>query len=118
MLKGEKHFALFHDTIPADGHISEEIIPEKAFAPYISNGTMHRFCKDIDDGAHIVRYVCYTNTGNEWRAHAFLSFHEEAINGKRPFDDAYEYFVGRLLGYSEEDIADYLRDLTSLHKVV
>src|SRR5690606_18921028 len=107
--KGEKHFALFHDAIPDDGVILEEIIPEHAFAPYVENGTIMRFSKDYYDGAHTIRYVCFTTPGNEWRAQAFYHFHEEAMSGRRPFDEAYEYFVGRLLGYSEDDIADYLR---------
>lgn len=117
MLKGKKHFALFHDAIPSNGLIPEDIIPEKTFAPYVSNGTMYRSSKDHNDGTHTIRYVCFTTSGHEWRAHAFFYFHEEAMSGRRPFDEAYEYFVGRLLGYAEDDIADYIRNLISRRKV-
>lgn len=113
MLKGEKHFALFHDAIPEDGMIAEDIIPDQAFAPHVVQGTIKRFSKDHNDGKHVIRYVCFTSTDNEWRAQAFFHFHDEALSGRRPFDDVYEYVVGRLLGYSEKDIAHYLDIITS-----
>lgn len=115
MLKGEKHFALFHDALPLHGNIPEEIIPEQTFARYVSNGRMKRFCREYSDGTHIIRYVCFTLPGHEWRAQAFFYFHEQARAGKRPYDDAYDYFVGRLLDYSEADIRHYLANATSLH---
>ncbi len=116
MLKGEKHLALFHDAIPAQGDIPEDIIPERAFVPHVAEGIIKRFGKDYAHGGQTVRYVCFTSQANEWRAHAFFHFHEEALAGRRPFDEAYEYAVGRLLDYSEADIRHYIEHSISLRK--
>ena len=110
MLAGEKHMAIFCDAIGKDGNISEEIIPEQAFAPHVESGKILRFCSEEYDPSHkiIVRKVYFTTKGNEWRVQALAWMLEECIAKRRPFDDAYEYFVGRLLGYSEEDIQHYI----------
>lgn len=47
MLQGIKRLAMFHDIVPAKGGISEEIIPERAFARYIEQGEIIRFSRDI-----------------------------------------------------------------------
>lgn len=112
MLAGKKHLAVFFDAIPEDGIISEEIIPELAFAPYVEKGQIIRISKEcIYPGQINVRKVCFTTQGNEWRAHALLWLMEESIAGRRPFDDAHEFFVGRLLDYSEEDIQHFIQNL-------
>ncbi len=118
MLAGKKHLALFHDALPEQGNIPEEIIPDQAFSSYVAKGTIKRFSRDYAHGGMIVRYICFTSQANEWRAHAFFHFHEEALAGRRPFDEAYEYFIGRLLDYSEADIKHYLAHSISLHKDV
>lgn len=110
MLAGQKHLAVFFEAIIPGQEISEQVIPEKTFAPFVANGkiirTSHIFTNS--KSLHPIQYVCYTLPGNEWRAEAFFWIHEECAAGRRPFDDTYEYFVGRLLDYSEEDIFSFI----------
>lgn len=113
MLSGEKHLAVFYDVVRESFHNNDDIIPESDFTPYVQNGSLIRHQKDFFHARQnqTVRYVCFTTPGNEWRAQAFYHAHEEGISGKRPFDDAYEYLVGRLLGYNEQDIKDFISKL-------
>ena len=107
MLDGKKHLAVFNDAL-FNGAVSETIIPEQAFAPYVRQGTIIRFARERKSDGHIIRHVCFTLPGHEWRADAFFWMHNECIAGRRPFDDAYEFFVGRLLGYEESDIRHFI----------
>lgn len=110
MLDGQKHLAAFHDIVKDGYKPSEQVIPEQAFAPYIAKGKIKRFTK-IFAPAKLptpIQYVCFTLPDDEWRAEAFFWMHEECNSGRRPYDDAYEYFIGRLLDYSEEDILHFI----------
>jgi hypothetical protein len=109
MLAGTKKLALFHDALTADETISEEIIPEKAFAPYVERGQIIRAAKDVhvSDGS-IIRYVCFALPGEEWRMQFCLWLAEQRTLKLIPPDDACDIIVGRLLGYSEEDIEHFL----------
>jgi len=110
MLEGKKHLAVFHDALIENEDIPEEIIPERLFLPYLENGTFFRLSQDFiyANTPHPARFVCFTAAGEEWRARAFLWMQQECIAGRRPFDEAYEFFVGRLLGYEEADIKDFI----------
>lgn len=110
MLAGQKHLAMFCEALVEGKEIPELVIPEKAFAPYVQNGAITRISRDILSfkSPYPARYVFFTTPGQEWRAHAFLSAQEECMTGKRPFDEAHEFFVGRLLGYEESDIRHYI----------
>lgn len=116
MLAGKKHLTLFYDVF-TDGHENNEIIiPEKAFKPYVDSGEILRHSRDITaikDGT-IITYVCFTLPGHAWRAEAFFWIKEECLSGRRPFDEAYEFFVGRLLDYKEEDIQDFINNMRYL----
>jgi hypothetical protein len=113
MLAGRKHLAIFGDAVPEDNIISEVIIPEKAFSPYVAEGKIIRFCEEvyIPEKNIKIRNVCFVSQNNEWRAHAYFWMQKECMNGRRPFDDAYEYFIGRLLGYDEADIIDFIKNV-------
>lgn len=110
MLAGKKRFAMFHDALIDGQEISEEIIPEKAFSPYVKKGEIIRFSDVLISRKSPISgmYVCFTLPGHEWRAHAFFAMSKECLSGQRPFDDAFEFFVGRLLDYSEEDIVHFI----------
>jgi len=113
MLAGKKHLAAFTDAVPESGIISEEIIPEKAFAPYVASGKFLRFCYEyyLSPKNIKIRNVFFTTLGNEWRASAYFWLHQEALAKRRPFDDAHEYFIGRLLDYDEADIQDFIKNV-------
>lgn len=110
MLSGKKPLAVFHDAIPATEKIPEEIIPETAFAPHVQTGKIKRLAADLrsakDD--HIIRYVCYTLPGEEWRAHFLLWLKTEQLSGRLQFDPAHDIIIGHLLGYGESDIDEFL----------
>jgi len=110
MLDGRKHLAVFYDVIQEGRHIPDAIIPETAFAPFVPGRKIMRFTEDIRTmkSNTIIRYVCFTTPGEEWRANAFFWSKREGFSGRRPFDDAYEFFIGRLLGYEESDIEDFV----------
>jgi hypothetical protein len=99
MLEGKKRLAVFCEAVIEGKEIPEEIIPEKAFAPYIATGLIKRFSQDFISSKIPFpgRYVCFTPNGHEWRAQAFLWLKQESISGHIPFDETYERFVGRLL---------------------
>lgn len=112
MLSGQKLCALFFDVIPENGKIPEEIIPEAAFAPYIAEGRFLRFSKEsVTKTNRIVRYVCFTSPTEAWRADAifWLSNHH---------DDAADIIIGRLLGYTEDQINAFLVHAARLKSVV
>jgi hypothetical protein len=47
MLAGKKHLAVFCEAVVEGVEISEEIIPENAFSPYVTNGQIERFSQDF-----------------------------------------------------------------------
>lgn len=111
MLSGQKSLAVFHDAIPASGNIPEEVIPETAFAPYVQSKKINRHVADIRSAkdSSIIRYVCFTLPGEDWRAQFFLWLAEGRISGRIPADDACDIIAGRLLNYSESEIQHFLQ---------
>ena len=114
MLAGKKQLAVFHDELINDQEIPEDIIPEKSFAPYVTKGTIKRFFEDIPvaKSGDVIRYVLFTLPGEEWRAHFLIWLKQNTLKNKIPHDKAHDIIIGRLLGYSEEDIQDYLLQLS------
>lgn len=118
MLAGRKHLALFYDVF-TDGHENNEIIiPEESFKPYVDSGAILRHSRDITaakDGT-VITYVCFTLPGHAWRAEAFFWIVQQTIGGGAFSDHAFETIIGRLLGYSEEDIQDYIKIAPHLNR--
>lgn len=110
MLAGEKKLAMFHDEIPEDGDISEEIIPEQAFAPFVESGKIKRFAQDISNTRKggVVRFVCFTLPGEEWRAEFILWLKNQMFSGALDPVSAHDEIMGKLLGYAESDVQDFL----------
>jgi hypothetical protein len=110
MLAGEKPMAAFGDVVPLSGLILEGIIPENAFAPYVVQGRFLRFSqetKSVKDGK-ITRHVCFTQPNESWRAHAFLWLRKNMHEGLIPNDASCDIMIGRLLGYQESDIQEFI----------
>jgi len=110
MLKGSKPLALFCDVIPDNALISENIIPELQFKPYVANGQIVRIAKDIDNTIKgmPMRYVCFSLPDQTWRAHFILWLKQEWLSGKIVYNQEHDGIIGRLLDYSEKDIFDFL----------
>jgi hypothetical protein len=109
LLSGTKKAALFADFIPDNGLMPEEIIPELAFAPYVENKTLVRFCfeKTHPELNKTFRTVIFTRPDEEWRANALMWL--------RNFKDNTSHItIGRLLGYSEDDIQSFVRHKKSV----
>ena len=109
MLAGLKHLSMFHDDITNDQFTPEDIIPEKKFEPYVESKTFLRFEKTLitHDKTHL-KYVCFTHPDHTWRANAFFWIKEMVIQNSEKTDAAYELFIGRLLGYQDNDIHNFI----------
>ncbi len=110
MLTGKKFLAAFGDIVPPTGQIDEAIIPEQKFSPYVKNGALRRFEKQLFSGRlrQPMLYVCFVIPGHEWRAETFFGLREMVHSGEWPADDATDIIIGRLLGYSQEDIDHFI----------
>lgn len=110
MLTGTKPMAMFFDYYVEDGSIPEEIIPETAFKPHVENGTFVRISRDFRDIKHncLIRFVCFTRPDEVWRAQCVLWMKEGIYSGVRPALAGDNVLIGRLLGYAEEDIQDFI----------
>lgn len=110
MLAGKKPLAAFGDIIPEDGIIAEEIIPEKAFASYVEEGRFIRISEDVSDPleSYTMRYVCFTQPDQEWRAHTFINLRKAMRLREIPNDNHMDVMIGRILGYNEEDIEEFI----------
>lgn len=111
MLAGEKSLAMFHDLVPAGGEIAEGVIPERAFAPHVAAGAIKRFAVDITNAKNgdVIRYVCFTLPGQEWRAEFLLWMNQEFYAGRLNHSPAHDELIGKLLGYGAADIQDFLK---------
>ena len=106
MLTGNKPLALFFDTIPECG-----VIPEQEFAPYVKSGKVvisERIFNSSEEAIPSVRVVFYAPPEEIWRIDQALGLMEKALFQRgRPNDDD-DVQLGCLLGYSEEEIGQYL----------
>ena len=110
MLAGEKPLALFYDTIPECG-----VIPEGEFAPHVNSGKLimsERTFQSSDKGKPEVtipvRVVFYALPEEAGRIDQGFGLLEEVLfQPGRPNDDD-DARLGRLLGYTEEEIKQHL----------
>jgi hypothetical protein len=111
MLKGEKPFAMFHDITKSGYTSPEEIIPEQAFAPFIASGQIIRDERTFKSNKHqgeYIKYVCFALPDQSWRINTFFWLKEALFLGKKLPNNADEIIFGRLLGYDDLDINDYI----------
>ena len=110
MLAGKKPLALFYDPVPECG-----VIPEQEFTPHVKSGRVvmserifHSSEEDTLESMPSVRVVFYAPPEEIWRIDQALSLMEKALFQRgRPNDDD-DVQLGRLLGYSEEEIRQSL----------
>lgn len=104
MLAGKKPLAMFYDGLAA-----RWIIPEAEFEPYVQAG---RIVKHViitpDCGGMDSICVYYALPGEEWRIDALEAINHATRSGARPATDQDDIETGRLLGYSEDEIAAFL----------
>jgi len=110
MLAGKKPLALFYDTIPECG-----VIPEREFAPHVNSGklvmserTFRSSEKGKPEATIPVRVVFYALPEEAGRIDQGFGLLEEVLfQPGRPNDDD-DARLGRLLGYTEEEIKQHL----------
>jgi hypothetical protein len=108
MLAGEKPMAMFYAPID-EAHV----IPEAAFAPHVRDGVLvqaerHFHIAREAAGDPEIRIVLYALPTEEWRIAAALAIIEPVWHGDRPPAAEDDIEMGRLLGYSDAEIAAFL----------
>ena len=110
MLAGKKPRALSYDTIPECG-----VIPEKEFAPHVDSGKMikrERLFPSSEgsktESTSSVRMVFYALPEEVWRIEQAVSLMEEVVFQRGRPNDEDDARLGRLLGYTEEEIKRHL----------
>jgi hypothetical protein len=107
LLNGSKKLAVFSDA--AANLPNESIIPEQAFEPYVQNNTLIKSTRDLTTHKGVViRYICYAPPAEAWRIQTFLWLKEGFYNSLWPWHSHMDALIGRLLGYSEDDIQEFV----------
>ncbi|GAB4360769.1 MAG: hypothetical protein Kow00114_14760 [Kiloniellaceae bacterium] len=105
MLSGVKPLAMF-----SDGVRSTYAQPDADFSPYVAEGTFVRreeFYQWPDSAAGL--YCLYfARKGEEWRIEALHRIQERLHAFGEPTSPEIERQIGRLLGYSDADIDQFL----------
>jgi hypothetical protein len=117
MLQGRKPLALFMGLPEEENR--EDIFPEQKFLPYVENGTFKRISEHIlvkKDGSTI-RLVFFSPPEGEWRARTIIWVKHQILGAFRKFEQHDDVLIGRLLGYSEEDIEHFLHHQASTLKL-
>ena len=111
MLSGQKHLAAFGDIIPDKGDIPENIIPEKAFAPYVQSGQILRLENTVKRKSDFqkMRHVCFVLPEYEWKAHTYLWLRAQIHSGEITYETSHDIIFGKLLSYSQNDISEFIR---------
>ena len=106
MLSGLKPLAMFSD---ADTHCHH--FPEAEFAPHVAAGRILKWEETIaiPDDKHAIRCLYYALPNEAWRIESAHAFKKALFQGQRNPTEDDDIALGRLLGYSEEDIQAYLR---------
>ena len=105
MLAGKKPLASFGDFVG-----SEYEVPEADFAPQVADGTfvrrevVYRSQGPLAPG----RYVYFARADEEWRIEAIHQIHERLFVRGESTSPEIEREIGRLLGYAEADIEQYI----------
>ncbi|WP_428249116.1 hypothetical protein [Ferrovibrio sp.] len=104
MLAGKKPAAMFSDAV-----IARWIIPEDAFEPHVQAGRIiKRVVFEPNPGSFDAIRVYYALPGEEWRIDALDAINNAIHSKLRPATGQDDIDTGRLLGYTEEEIAIYL----------
>ena len=95
---------MFSDVLPLDCRA-----PLRLFRPYVQSG---RFAMRMDVFALRpnlrLRFVYYARRGQSWRIARLRELNRRLLDGGSRWTDEDDAETGRLLGYSERDIASFL----------
>jgi len=107
MLAGRKPLAMFYDTLPEIG-----VIPRHEFEPHVATGRIvsreMTFPPKLHDDIP-VRFAFYAQPWTIEGMAELQEIHRRIHEGSLPDSDNVDVRVGRLLGYTEQEIDAYLR---------
>jgi hypothetical protein len=112
MLKGAKPLSVFSDVYPTQ--IDYRIMPEDVFEPHVASGLI---CKreyielrtpPPPSPYRGVRYLLYALAQHEWRIDAYIDMWHSFEKGG--WSETLERRQGQLLGYSEWEIDEHLKN--------
>ena len=106
MLAGKKPAAMFSDAVQF-----RDIIPEDDFAPHVAAGRIvkREYYWDDATSGHAFVQIYYALPAEEWRIDALQELNRIVREKLRPWTEEDEIATGRLLGYSEGEIAAFLK---------
>ena len=117
MLRGEKPLAMFYAEVSELPE--EDLIPEDAFGPHISSGKFVRGEFILDMGYAeplgrnaLIKYVLFAQSAEAWRIPAMRLLKECFSKSKCRWNEALERIEGTLLGYTDEEIAAWIKHQT------
>ncbi|WP_370152058.1 hypothetical protein [Ferrovibrio sp.] len=105
MLAGRKPLAMFYDVVPASIEL-----PEADFAPHVASGRLIRREEIYPgrSGSQPLRYIYYALPAEAPRIDRLHTINAAIHGGARKATEADDIEIGRLLGYSEAEIAAYV----------
>lgn len=112
MLAGRKPLAMFVDEL---GSEDEEV--QAGFAPFVADGTLIRreFVYRPAGQGPAARFIYFARPGEEWRIEAIHRINEKLfVHGEATYPEI-EREIGRLLGYADTDINQYLEWLATMN---
>jgi hypothetical protein len=116
MLKGEKPLAMFYGMGP-----DIDLFPIKDFQPHVANGSIITKRYDFKEygtplGELDGLELYYALPDEVWRIDEMHRIRTEIANKTRKSDDDTEILIGKLLGYTEWEINQYLEWQKTIHK--
>ena len=104
MLSGRKPEEMFSDVPPRDCRA-----PLRLFRPYVRSGRLTMRVDFFVLRPNLrLRFVYYARRGQSWRIAQLRELNRRLFAGGARWTDADDAETGRLLGYSERDIAAFL----------
>jgi hypothetical protein len=106
MLAGKKPAAMFGEAVQF-----RDILSEDDFAPHVAAGRIvkREYYWDDPVSGHSFVGIYYALPGEEWRIDALHELRMIVHRKSRRWTDEDEFSTGRLLGYTDEEIAAFLR---------
>lgn len=105
MLAGTKPLAMFSDVSTHCHHF-----PEAEFAPHVAAGRILKWEETfaIPDGNLAIRCLYYALPNEIWRIAIAHALKKAVFQGQREPVENDDIVLGRLLGYSEEEVAAFI----------
>jgi hypothetical protein len=107
MLAGKKPLAMFSESVVVP---VSDFYPEEEFMVHVKAGTLIRHDEtfQLQDLPTAIHAVYYALPSEEWRIKKMHELHLIIAHKVRPWTDDDERTVGRLLGYSDNEVSIFI----------